>query len=62
MEQSISPAYLKRLDRLYEAWIASYSLSEVLVIDTSRINYVDDLVDQLDVMERVEQVSMVQPR
>ena len=62
MEQAISPAYLKRLERLYEHWIESYTMSEVLVIDTSYINYVDDIVDQLDVMQRVEQVCHVKLR
>ena len=54
MEQDVPLAYLKRLDRLYEAWIKSYDLSEVLVLDTDNLDYIHDLVHRLDVMERIE--------
>jgi len=54
MEQDIPLAYLKRLERLYEAWIATYSMGEVLVLDTGRLDFIHDMVDRLDVMERVE--------
>lgn len=54
MEKDISPAYLKRLDRLYENWIENYALGDVLVIETDRLDYVNDLVHRLDVMERIE--------
>ena len=54
MEQSIPLSYLKRLDRLYENWISNYSLSEVLVLETDKLDFVGDLVDRQDVRERVE--------
>jgi deoxyadenosine/deoxycytidine kinase len=54
MEQDIPLSYLKRLDKLYEAWIAQYSMSEVLVLETDKLDYANDLMHQLDVMERVE--------
>ena len=54
IERDVPPSYLKRLDRLYEGWIASYDLSEVLVLETDRLDYVHDLVHRLDVMERIE--------
>lgn len=54
MEQDIPLAYLKRLDRLYEDWTSRYSMSELLVLDTDRLDYANDLVSQLDVMERIE--------
>lgn len=54
MEQSISLSYLKRLEKLYEEWIANYDLGEVLVLDTDRLDYVSDLVDRQDVRQRVE--------
>jgi deoxyadenosine/deoxycytidine kinase len=37
MEQNIPLAYLKRLERLYENWIASYAMGEVLVLDSGRL-------------------------
>lgn len=54
MEQDIPLSYLKRLDRLYEQWIAGYALGEVLVLDSDRLDFVSDLVDRQDVRERVE--------
>jgi deoxyadenosine/deoxycytidine kinase len=54
MEQAISLSYLKRLEKLYEEWIANYDLGEVLVLDTDRLDYVSDLVDRQDVRQRVE--------
>jgi len=54
MEQSIPLAYLKRLEQLYEDWLESYRLSEILVLETDKLDYINDMVDCLDVMERVE--------
>jgi len=54
MEQEIPLSYLRRLDRLYESWIAGYSMGEVLILDSGKLDYIHDMVDRLDVMERVE--------
>jgi len=54
MEQDIPLAYLKRLQHLYEDWLASYRFGEVLVLETDKLDYIGDMVDCLDVMERVE--------
>ena len=54
MEEDVPLAYLKRLDRLYENWIESYDMSEVLVLETDRLDYIHDIVHRLDVMERIE--------
>ena len=56
MEQNVPLAYLKRLDRLYEDWIGRYDMSEVLVIETDKLDYIHDFVHRLDVMERIEAV------
>lgn len=54
MEQDIPLSYLKRLEALYEQWVANYSMGEVLVLDSGKLNYINDMVDCLDVMQRVE--------
>jgi len=59
MEEDIPLAYLKRLEKLYENWIESYDLSEVLILETDKLDYIHDLVHRLDVMERIE--SMLPP-
>ncbi len=56
MEQDVPLAYLKRLDRLYESWINLYEMSEVLVLETDKLDYIHDLIHRLDVMQRIEAV------
>jgi deoxyadenosine/deoxycytidine kinase len=54
MEQDISLSYLKRLQSLYEKWIENYSLGEILVLDSGKLDFACDLVDRQDVRARVE--------
>lgn len=54
MEQDIPLSYLKRLEGLYEQWLTNYQFGEVLVLETDKLDYINDMVDCLDVMERVE--------
>jgi deoxyadenosine/deoxycytidine kinase len=53
-EQDIPRRYLERLQSLYEDWFDRYDLSETLVIDTDELDYLEDLVDRLDLFERIE--------
>lgn len=54
MERDVPLSYLKRLEGLYDGWIEDYSMSEVLVLETDRLDYVHDLVHSIDVMQRIE--------
>ncbi|MBT8047461.1 MAG: deoxynucleoside kinase [Xanthomonadales bacterium] len=54
MERDIPLSYLKRLESLYEQWISNYSLGDVLVLDTGKLDFVADLIDRQDVRERIE--------
>jgi len=56
MERDVPLAYLKRLERLYDSWIESYEMSDVLVLETDNLDYIHDLVHRLDVMQRIEAV------
>ena len=56
MERDVPLSSLTRLERLYEAWIDDYSMSDVLVLETDNLDYVHDLVHRLDVMQRIEAV------
>jgi deoxyadenosine/deoxycytidine kinase len=56
MEQDIPLSYLRRLNRLYEQWIANYDLGEVLILDSDQLDFVSDLVDRQDVRARIEAV------
>jgi deoxyadenosine/deoxycytidine kinase len=53
-EQDIPASYLRRLNRLYEDWFASYSLSPVLVLESDKLDYVTDLIDHVDLLEQIE--------
>ena len=54
MEQDMPLSYLKRLESLYQNWIASYDKSQLLVIETDRLDYVNDLIDQIELMQSIE--------
>ncbi len=54
MEQGIPLSYLRRLQQLYENWLLNYTLSRVLVLETDKLDYINDMIDCLDVMENVE--------
>lgn len=56
MEKDMPLSYLKRLDRLYEGWIANYEMSDVLVLETDKLDYINDILHRLDVMQRIEAV------
>ena len=54
-ERNIPAPYLRRLNGLYEDWFASYNLSPVLVLETDKLDYLTDLVDYVDLLDRIEQ-------
>lgn len=55
MEQDIPTPYLKGLQKKYDEWIKRYDQSEVITIETDKIDYTTDLIDRIDVMKRIEQ-------
>jgi deoxyadenosine/deoxycytidine kinase len=55
MEKEIPDAYLRRLHRLYGKWFASYDLSPIVTIDTTKMDYVEDLVDLIELSKRLDE-------
>jgi deoxyadenosine/deoxycytidine kinase len=53
-EQSLPRGYLARLDQLYEGWFERYDLSETLVIETDKMDYLTDLVDRIDLFQKID--------
>jgi len=53
-EAGVDPEYLKSLGRLYKRWIGGYTLSPVLVIDADRLDFLNDMVDRIEVLETIE--------
>lgn len=54
MEQAIPTKYLSGLNKLYESWIDSYDLSPLLIIPTNKLDYLTDLVDQHEIITKIE--------
>jgi deoxyadenosine/deoxycytidine kinase len=54
MEQAIPDAYLKRLHRLYEQWFDSYDLSPIVRIRTDDMDYVENLIDLIDLQRTLD--------
>jgi len=54
MEKDIPTKYLSGLNKLYESWIDSYDLSPLLIIPTNKLDYMTDLVDQHDIITKIE--------
>jgi len=55
MEQSIPDAYLKRLHKLYAQWFDSYDLSPIVRIRTDDMDYVEDLIDLIDLQHLLDE-------
>jgi deoxyadenosine/deoxycytidine kinase len=53
-EQDIPASYLRRLNRLYDDWYARYDLSPVMQIEIDKLDYLTDLVDRVDLFDRIE--------
>ncbi len=53
-ENSIRLDYLKRLNERYEAWIASYNLGKMMVVDVDNVKFPDNKEDLSKVIDRVD--------
>jgi len=54
MEQKIPDPYLRRLHRLYTRWFGAYDLSPIVTIDTTKMDYVEDLVDLIELQRALD--------
>jgi len=59
-EKDMSPAYLERLNRLYNHWINDWTACPVLRVDMNRLNFLDNQDDMAEVMREVESALMAQ--
>jgi len=53
-ENSIRLDYLKRLNERYEAWINTYKLGKLLIIDVDNINYSENQHDLGDIINKID--------
>ena len=56
MESAIPDAYLRRLHKLYDAWFESYDLSPIVRIQTDDMDYVENLLDLLELTRTLDRV------
>lgn len=54
MERSIPDGYLRRLHQLYGEWFARWDLSPIVRIDTDRMDYVENLVDLIELKRALD--------
>ncbi len=54
MEKSIPDAYLRRLHRLYEDWYESYDLGPIVRVDTTGMDYVENLLDLIHLQQTLD--------
>jgi deoxyadenosine/deoxycytidine kinase len=52
-ENSIRLDYLKRLNERYEAWIESYNLGKLLIVDADNYNFPDNTEDLSTVIDKI---------
>jgi deoxyadenosine/deoxycytidine kinase len=56
MEKEIPHVYLRRLHGLYEKWFDSYDLGPIVRIDTTNLDYVENLVDLIELQQKLDKV------
>jgi deoxyadenosine/deoxycytidine kinase len=54
MEKSIPDAYLRRLHGLYESWFSSYDLGPIVRVDTTELDYVENLLDLIELQQTLD--------
>jgi deoxyadenosine/deoxycytidine kinase len=54
MERAIPHAYLRRLHRLYEDWFDRYDLGPIVRIDTTNLDYVENLLDLIELQQTLD--------
>ncbi len=53
-EQAIPASYLRKLNELYEGWIERWDDSPLLVWDSERLDYVEDMVHRIEFHQAIE--------
>ncbi len=53
-EQNIPLKYIRGLHRLYEEWFESYDRSPTLVIQVDKLDYIQDMVDRIEIIKTIE--------
>lgn len=60
-EATIADDYLLRLNRLYEEWVASFVLCEIVVVETDALDFVHDQRDLHQILDLLERYGLTAP-
>lgn len=61
-EAAIPVDYIRQLDKLYRKWIGTYTMSPLVTIETEKIDYLEDFIEQEQVLAALAQhLGPVQP-
>ena len=55
-ERNVPTSYIRALDKLYTEWFARYELSPTLTIDTHRVDYVQNLFDRQELVDKIRAI------
>ncbi|GAB3883196.1 deoxynucleoside kinase [Spirosoma agri] len=61
-EQAISDDYLGSLNQLYEAFIGSYQIGDLLIIDVNQLDYTERPADFAEIIRRIDARLAISPR
>ena len=53
-EKSIQIKYLRNLNNYYEEWMNNYSLGKLLIIDVSKIDFMEEIKDLESIINKVD--------
>lgn len=54
-EKAIPVEYIKQLDKLYRSWVQNYSMSPLVTIETEKIDYLEDFIEQERIVHQLKQ-------
>ncbi|MDO8526839.1 MAG: deoxynucleoside kinase [Deltaproteobacteria bacterium] len=52
-EKAVPDDYIRRLNTMYNQWSRRYKLSPVMVYPTDRLDYLEDFIDQQDLLAKI---------
>ena len=55
-EQDIPLSYIRRLHERYERWYENYDLGPKAVLETEKLNYINDIIDRVDLFEQIHRL------
>lgn len=61
-EKAIPVDYIKQLDKLYRTWIQNYNMSPLVTIETEKIDYLEDFIEQERIVHQLKQYLGFSPK